>query len=972
MFFKIKQVLLTVVLMSFVKNYAQDKFFQDSLINVISSEMFNKNIPGVVLSIVKDDAVIISQGIGYANLKDKAEVDNNSLFRIGSISKLITCLGILSLIDEGKLNLEDNLSEKLPSEIFENRYQSQVKVKHLLNHTAGFDQIGIGRRQLDSLGRKTIGEFLIENLRQVREPGIAGVYDTYGITLAGFLIEKVTNQPYKSYMEHVLFPKFGLSNIYVEVPINKRKDLIQGYGFSNGKLIPQQYEYYVTTPASSIDMSNDDMGKLLLILSSKKEFEKVLSSLKYEELFTSMQPKHAEVNQFVNGFWESKYGSHKIYEHGGVLNGYECKLVIAPDINLGIFIGYNRDLETGPATNLRDIVSNFILNHYYKDDRKIKNPSTIDLDLHDYEGEYVSNLGCFSCLVGSGWSIYTRRLFIDSDGKMNFLGKTWLPVKVDVFKRADNNDYIQFKTDSNGNTFLLYNNNSYTKASKNLLQDMLEDGWKNRQRTRIQEILEDYGLYKTNELKKPNSGIRYKRIHNLTFNLNRASTGGISCIDFDNDGDEDLFVTNGYDVSSDMPVPQTNWLYENNNGTFTQLKNNLSDHEGFSSGSAWADFDNDGDLDVFVPNQRNQNNFLYTNNNGVFDLVKESPVVTDGGLSFASTWADIDNDGWVDLYVSNGGFSGKQKDFMYRNLNGEKFEKINNIITKDSLQSGGATFVDYDNDGDLDLYIPGEKIRMYDNYGDFDFRLNTSLSFTSEDPPGFSLSGAWGDYDNDGDLDLVQVFTGGTRNRAYENKGDGTFELADLGDLSEDVSSSFHGLWIDFDNDGYQDFLTANWGTRPLIYKNYGGSKFERVELSIFNEIKWHASMAAALDFDKDGDMDIVVGNWPGNSGEYEENLFYVNESKLTNNFIDITLIGSTSNKSAIGAKIKITSKEEKNSTEIIREIRSQDGWRGQSPLKQTIGLGPLKEIDVKIYWPSGKTTILASQNVNRNLTIHE
>lgn len=935
-------------------------------------EMSEKSIPGVVLTIVKDDAVVISRGIGYANSNTKAMVENNSLFRIGSISKLITCLGILNLINEGKLNFNDNLSTKLPSEIFKDRYESPVQVQHLLNHTAGFDQIGIGRRQLDSVGRTKIGDFLSKYLKQVREPGIAGVYDTYGITLAGFLLEKVTNQSYKSYMENILFPKFGLANTYVEAPINKRKDLMQGYGFSNGKLIPQQYEYYVTTPASSIDMTNEDAAKLLRILSSKAQFEKVFPSIQYEELFISKNQKYGQVNQFVNGFWGSKYGNHKLYEHGGVLNGYESKLLIAPDINLGIFVGYNRDLETGPATHLRDIVTNYILDYYYKNDTTREELNAIDMDVNDYEGEYVSNLGCFSCPVGSGWPIYTRTLSIDSNRRINFLGKLWFPVKEDLFKRADNNDYMQFRTDSTGNIFILYNNNSYTKATKNLLAHTLESGWQKRQRTRIQEVLEDHGVYKSIESDKAKMGINYKRIHDLPFNLDRASTGGISCIDFDNDGDEDMFVTNGYDVSKNENTPQTNWLYENRNGTFVQLENKLSEDKGFSSGSAWADFDNDGDLDVFVPNQLEQNNFLYINSNGRFNLVKDSPVVTDGGLSFASTWADMDNDGWVDLYVSNGGFSGKQRDFLYRNIEGVKFEKINNAITADSLQSGGATFLDYDNDGDLDLYLPGEKIRMYDNLGGFEFRLNTSLPFTSENPPGFSLSGAWGDFDNDGDLDLVQVFTGGVQNRAYENRGNGIFELVDLGPLSEDMSSSFHALWIDFDNDGFLDFLTANWGTRPLIYKNYGESKFERVELSPFNEIKWHASMAASLDYDQDGDMDVVVGNWPSSRGEFEENLLYKNENVKAANYIAIKLTGESSNKSAIGAKIEITSEDKNNGSKIIREIRSQDGWRGQSPLKQTIGLGSRQKIDIKVFWPSGKITILESQKVNQSLTITE
>ena len=158
--------------------------------------------------------------------------------------------------------------------------------------------------------------------------------------------------------------------------------------------------------------------------------------------------------------------------------------------------------------------------------------------------------------------------------------------------------------------------------------------------------------------------------------VERASTGGITWVDFDGDGDDDAFVTNGYDVSNSPAVPQPNRLYENVDGHFVGLRNELAEDAGFSSGSAWADLDNDGLVDLFVPNQRRQDNFLYRNmGGGSFLRLSESRASTDGGLSFAATWGDIDSDGYVDLFVANGGLSGAGRDFLYRNLAGRAFQR---------------------------------------------------------------------------------------------------------------------------------------------------------------------------------------------------------------------------------------------------------------------------------------------------------
>ena len=466
----------------------------------------------------------------------------------------------------------------------------------------------------------------------------------------------------------------------------------------------------------------------------------------------------------------------------------------------------------------------------------------------------------------------------------------------------------------------------------------------------------------------PPSGVQSQdpsALHALRFELvadsdlltERASTGGITWVDFDGDGDDDVFVTNGYDVSRSPAVPQANRLYENVNGSLRALQNPISEDPGFSSGSAWADFDNDGAIDLYVPNQRNQDNFLYRNRGEAgFELLRDAPPSRGGGLSFAATWGDVDGDGFVDLFVANGGLSGPDRDALYMNRGGRAFERVAaGPIVEGEGQSGGGTFVDYDLDGDLDLFVPGDPTRMYRNDGSGSFTVDTGPLFVNEPSASdLSVSGAWADVDNDGDLDLFQTFAGGDSRRFYRNEGRGRFVRADLGDATRERSAAFHALWVDLDNDGSMDLVVANWGAPPDVYLNRDGVALDRVRLGAPEERAWYASMVAASDYDLDGDIDLVVGNWPSEPGEGEANLLYRNLGP-SGNWIGLRLEGTVSNRSAIGARIQVTVDDGTERRVLLRDVRSQDGWRSQSSLETLVGLGTAERAEgVRVRWPSG------------------
>ena len=466
----------------------------------------------------------------------------------------------------------------------------------------------------------------------------------------------------------------------------------------------------------------------------------------------------------------------------------------------------------------------------------------------------------------------------------------------------------------------------------------------------------------------------------------RASTGGISFTDYDGDGDPDIYVTNGYDVSSPEPGPQANRFYENSQGHFEARSiEGLIDVEGFSSGSAWADFDNDGDLDTFVANQRDQENVLLLQEvaaDGSVRFVRHAAakLAEDKGWSYSIASADADNDGFVDFYVSNGGLSHSGVNFLYRNIDGTAIERVLDTDAVDSNHaSGGASWSDYDGDGDQDLVVAnrptadmqGFKLSLFRNDGNLQFNRMDENALPVDAT--FPMSVAWGDVDNDGDQDLYAGNLYGMANNLYENLGDGTFRVMDGGRATTDAGSSYAVTFGDLDNDGDLDLVVANWGGSSEIYLNDGGGKYEQVRSEAFRRSIHYASSLALGDYDSDGDLDVLIGNWPNHPGEgFEENVLIENRF-ADGNWFRITLEGDTSNRSAIGALIVVETATDSETRQQIREVSTHSGWRSQGELTQHFGLRTATAISkVVIKWPSGYSQTIVGPPINQVLKVRE
>ena len=463
-----------------------------------------------------------------------------------------------------------------------------------------------------------------------------------------------------------------------------------------------------------------------------------------------------------------------------------------------------------------------------------------------------------------------------------------------------------------------------------------------------------------------------------TFNL----CGGVIAQDFDGDGLIDI-VTSTYDPKGPLTY------YRNlGNGRFEDLSSasRLDDQLG-GLNCIGADYDNDGDVDILVlrgawlfDNGQIRNSLLRNNGDGTFtDVTRRAGLALPACPTQAAAFGDFDNDGDLDLYITNEsreqwGQTSYPSQLFRNNGDGTFTDVATSAGVTNDRYGKGVTTGDYDNDGDLDIYVSNIfPNRLYRNNGDMTFTdVAPELGLTQ--PKGRSFATWFFDYDNDGWLDLfvaaydasvadVAADAVGAPHRAllpclYHNNGDGTFtnvaEEAGIAHPYLPMGANFG----DADNDGWLDmYLTTgnpNYETLMpnVMLRNDGGKRFQDVSRSagVGHLQKGHG--VAFADLDNDGDQDIyhqLGGFYPG---DRFANALFLNHGH-GNHHLTVRLVGKKSNTHGFGARIKVVVRTPQGRREIHRAVGSVSSFGG-SPFRQEIGLGDATAIErLEVFWPA-------------------
>jgi tetratricopeptide (TPR) repeat protein len=468
-----------------------------------------------------------------------------------------------------------------------------------------------------------------------------------------------------------------------------------------------------------------------------------------------------------------------------------------------------------------------------------------------------------------------------------------------------------------------------------------------------------------------------------------AMASGVIVDDFENNGLFDV-VTSTYDACEPM-----HFFHNNGDGTFSDqaAKAGLSDQLGVALNLVQTDYNNDGCTDILVlrgawqPSNVAQRKSLLRNNcNGTFtDVTKESGLGKPTNTQTA-VWADINNDGFLDLFVGNE--TGPSQLFL--NQGDGTFADISHSAGIDrSAFTKAVAAADYDNDGYVDFYVSNQ------NGANFLYHNNHNGTFTEiasqAGVPGVGRGfGAWFfDYDNDGWPDLfvtsyyasieesMATYLGlpqkaGTM-KLYRNLGNGTFEDVTKQTGLDKVFMPMGANFGDVDNDGYLDMYLGTGNPSyasvlpNVLLRNKEGKSFVDVTASSGTGELHKGHGVAFADIDNDGDEDIITsigGAVPGDSHAFR---LFENPGN-GNDWINLKLVGVKANRAAIGARIKVTVKDQAGAVRSIYRTVNSGGSFGGSPLEQHIGLGKAAgNVSIEILWPGGSRTPQTFTNVGKN-----
>ncbi len=430
---------------------------------------------------------------------------------------------------------------------------------------------------------------------------------------------------------------------------------------------------------------------------------------------------------------------------------------------------------------------------------------------------------------------------------------------------------------------------------------------------------------------------------------------GVAVADFNNDGLSDFYLSN----------PEgRNWLFQNmGEGLFTEVSERYGlDVDSRTKTSVWGDFNNDGFRDLYLGNQDGTDQLFLNVDGEAFEEVTISSGIYNPKQTQSVNLADVDNDGFLDIYVSNF----LSENILYRNNGDLTFS--NYIYLSGAVDVGksmGSLFFDYDGDGDSDLYLVHddfEKNFLYLNNGQG--RFEEIAESVGADVQSYGMGPEILDVNLDGHLDLY--ITNLFSNTLLVNDGSGNFQ-DQAGDLGiDDFGMSWGVTKWDYQNDGFEDIYIANeYEFSPyesMLYRKFidSFSILQTANPLINQENNFGL---ATIDLDSDGDLDLLSAN----KSSYMR--IYRNDEEQ-GHFLRIKLIGSESNRDAVGAKIKwIKSENEVH----LKTVQGASGWTSQSSSVLHFGLGEFdQEFKATIYWPSGLQQELSLSDLNKFYTITE
>lgn len=316
---------------------------------VLAAQFESHHLAGAVVTVVKDGSILLSKGYGRADLERGVPVDpETTLFRIGSVSKLFTWIAVMQLESEGKLDLNVDVNTYLKKVKVPETFDAPVTMKHLMTHTAGFEDRLIGLIWNRSEKIPSLEELLMHDLpTRVRAPGEISAYSNHGVALAGLVVQDVSGMPWQDYVnERVLKPlQMNYTSLLQPLPAGLRDSASVGYRWDGIQLEPGRPEIIPAAPAGAVSASANDMARFMVALlnDGRTDNGQLLPPNSVRRMLSPLASNDPEVSPMAHGFILQKINGHAVVGHGGSTIYFKTMLVLLPEFGTGLFVSYNAE-----------------------------------------------------------------------------------------------------------------------------------------------------------------------------------------------------------------------------------------------------------------------------------------------------------------------------------------------------------------------------------------------------------------------------------------------------------------------------------------------------------------------------------------------------------------------------------------------------------------------------------------------------
>jgi CubicO group peptidase (beta-lactamase class C family) len=414
-----------------------------------------QNIPGAVVSIVKDGELFFAKGYGYTDVASRRPVvPDRTLFRLASVSKLFTWTAVMQMVEEGKLDLDVDINNYLQEFQFQATFDRPITLAHLMTHTPGLEDrvVGLFARTPDRM--LPLARLLAADLpTRVLPPGELAAYSNHGTALAGYIVQEVSGLPWERYVESRILEPLQMHRTVVTQPLPAELagDAAAGFTWEDGAFRVQEFEYVPLTPAGGMSASATDMANFMIAHLQKGRFAetRILQESTAELMHRIRFTAHPRLNGLTLGFIEMSRNNVRVIGHGGDTAFFHTLLAIIPDHNLGFFVAFNG----ANASRARDEFFKSFMDRYFPPPELPSLQAPEDFDPSPFVGAYGPSRRAYTTIdklaslmgvqveAGQGVLI-TRSPLTDVE--------RWIQIEPLVFRKAQEDEHLVFRADHEG------------------------------------------------------------------------------------------------------------------------------------------------------------------------------------------------------------------------------------------------------------------------------------------------------------------------------------------------------------------------------------------------------------------------------------------------------------------------------------------------------------------------------------------